>query len=73
VTALLVKRLFGGEVMRGKVNGETHYWNRIKGVEIDFTSDQYDGGDGFTPVTTGKPVKRLNWNLRRFKILWEKI
>lgn len=84
VTALLIKHLYGGEVMKGivevkliwvnddsveELNGqETHYWNRINDEEIDFTSDQY-GGDGFKPVVEGKPVKHLNWNNKRFKIL----
>lgn len=71
VTSLLVKKLLGGKVLEGKVKGERHYWNKIDGREIDLTSDQY-GGDGFNPIVSGKEVKRLNWNNKRFLILLKK-
>jgi hypothetical protein len=47
-TALLVHELYGGDIVRTVVCGESHYFNRIKGVEIDLTRDQFpvwiDGG-----------------------------
>jgi hypothetical protein len=50
VTALLVQDEFGGELIRGEINGVAHYWNRIgggrnfgvpEGVEIDLTRQQF--------------------------------
>jgi len=72
VTSLVIKRLFGGEVIRGHIGDEIHYWNKVDGVEVDLTSDQY-GGDGINPVATGKPTTKLNWNNHRFKRLWKKV
>jgi len=72
VTALLINKLFNGEVIKGKVFGETHYWNRIGKVEFDLTSDQYSG-DGFAPITKGKPLKLASkGNNRRFQLLLKK-
>ena len=42
VTAMLVWDRFGGEMLRTVNQGVPHYWNRLKGVEVDLTRDQYD-------------------------------
>jgi hypothetical protein len=56
--ATVIRVLFGGDIVTGKVCGERHYWNRLPdGQEVDFTSCQY-GGDGFTPLAKGRKVKR---------------
>lgn len=42
VTALLFQDVFGGELLRSVVNGESHYWNLTEdGVEVDFTRSQF--------------------------------
>lgn len=65
--ATVVRALFGGDIVTGRVNGEPHYWNRLPdGKEVDFTSCQY-GGDGFTPLRKGRKVHRSEFaptNLR---------
>ncbi len=71
VTALLIKYLYGGEILHGYVNQEHHFWNLINGKEIDLTSDQY-GGNGFNPVTCGRVYKRVNFENRRFRKLLER-
>lgn len=55
VLATLVRGLYGGDIVRGRINGEPHYWNRIDGEEIDLTSCQF-GGDGFHPLKKGVKV-----------------
>jgi hypothetical protein len=40
-TALLVNELYGGDILRTVVRGESHYFNRVKGVEVDLTRDQF--------------------------------
>jgi hypothetical protein len=43
VTALVVQDFLGGELLRGLVCGESHYWNRLPdGTELDLTSEQFD-------------------------------
>jgi hypothetical protein len=50
VTALLVQNILGGKVIAGEVDYDTHYWNKLPdGTEIDFTSDQFNDGDGIHP------------------------
>ncbi len=42
VTALVIQDLKGGDLLRGKVNGSSHYWNRLPdGPELDLTIDQF--------------------------------
>jgi hypothetical protein len=54
VTALVVQDEMGGELLRGVVNGESHYWNRLPdGTELDWTIQQYA-----RPVREEGPVVR---------------
>jgi hypothetical protein len=47
VTALVVRDLLGGELLEAEVhfqNGDRqgfHYWNRLPGLEVDLTGDQF--------------------------------
>jgi hypothetical protein len=50
VTALIVQDHFGGELLRARVNGVSHYWNRLPlGLEVDFTRKQF-GADPDVPT-----------------------
>lgn len=45
VTALIIQDFAGGTLIRGIVNGESHYWNRLaSGVEVDMTASQFGAG-----------------------------
>ena len=69
VTAVLIRELYGGAIIYGKINDERHYWNIINEVEIDFTGDQY-GGDGYRPVVRKGKVSKAKGTLnRRYKKL----
>lgn len=49
ITALVVQDLLGGDLLRAKVNGAEHYWNRLPDSgELDLTRDQF----GCAPTTT---------------------
>lgn len=49
VTALVVNDYFGGEIVKAKSsNGVSHYWNRIAGVDYDFTRSQFPEDEIFT-------------------------
>lgn len=42
VTAMIVQDFYGGEILRAVVTDSgSHYWNRIDGVEVDFTRAQF--------------------------------
>jgi hypothetical protein len=48
VTALIIQDLFGGDLLRCKVEETSHYWNRLPSrQEIDLTRDQF--GSSFLP------------------------
>ena len=41
VTALVVQDRFGGELLRARVDGVSHYWNRLPdGSELDLTRER---------------------------------
>src|SRR6202140_4399243 len=49
ITALVIQDLLGGDLLRAKVNGAEHYWNRLPdSSELDLTRDQF----GSAPTTT---------------------
>jgi hypothetical protein len=50
VTALVIQDYLGGDLFRGTVNGESHYWNRVFDSGVDWTVQQYGGRvDSCTP------------------------
>ena len=66
-TALLVKEYFGGEIINypnpnGGVTKKGHCFNRINGVDIDLTSEQ------FVPRLTGYAScqKKANFGMNQF-------
>lgn len=53
VTALVVQRRFGGELLRTVNAGVSHYFNRLpSGHEVDLTRDQFDVWAPTEPVQT---------------------
>lgn len=56
ITALVIQDLLGGDLLRAKVNGAEHYWNRLPDSrEVDLTRDQF--GPALT-ITTPERVSR---------------
>ena len=42
ITALIVNDYFGGFIVKSKTStGVNHYWNRLGGVDIDLTKEQF--------------------------------
>jgi len=55
VVARFIQKHFGGCLMQGRVQGVSHYWNVLPdGTEIDLTSCQFPGGNGFHPLAKGR-------------------
>ena len=55
VTALVLQDLFGGTLIRTTVGGRSHYWNRIGGVDVDLTREQFPT---FVPDAAPQPRER---------------
>lgn len=76
VTALIVQDMFGGELLRSKVENISHYWNRLpSGEEIDLTRQQF----GETVVLQGIETRTREYVLgfpdtrRRYKTLLRRL
>jgi hypothetical protein len=76
VTALIVQDMFGGELLRSKVENISHYWNRLpSGEEIDLTRQQF----GETVVLQGIETRTREYVLgfpdtkRRYKALLRRL
>lgn len=41
LASMFLQDTFGGEILFGEVEKIPHYWNRIDGLEIDLTGDQF--------------------------------
>jgi len=41
VASMVVQDLFGGCIVFGEVDDTSHYWNKIGGLEVDVTGDQF--------------------------------
>jgi SAM-dependent methyltransferase len=41
VTALVVRNIMGGEILKTSINGLWHFYNRIEGRVLDFTAEQF--------------------------------
>lgn len=81
VTALVVQDHFGGAIVRGAYmtpSGEkgTHYWNRIAGVDLDFTANQFPAGTQVECLTRDYPRESLLSNpntAARYAILRDRV
>lgn len=47
VTALVVRDVLGGEILKTEVNGAGHFYNAIGGRRVDFTASQFAGPIGY--------------------------
>lgn len=67
--AYTIYSMYGGEIVTARVQGFRHFWNILpNGEEVDLSSDQYVGGDGFTPMAKGRPLPtRKGVNLRHHR------
>jgi hypothetical protein len=64
VTALVVQDYFGGTIMRGVVNGGSHYWNNIDGLDVDLTWRQFPIGAELTNIRKAASREKLLANVR---------
>lgn len=76
VTAMLVQDFFGGEILRGVVKGSgSHYWNRVNGVEVDFTRAQFQKFelDGDVVIRERSYLTENADTLARYTLLRERV
>ena len=42
VTSIVINDLFGGKILKTNIDNQWHYYNRINGQRLDYTSKQFD-------------------------------
>jgi hypothetical protein len=72
VTAHLLRDLLGGEILVAPVIGsdvnDHHLWNRLpSGLEIDFTFDQFTGGQTLGPPWVGEATPDTQPRIELFR------
>jgi hypothetical protein len=74
VTALVVQDVYGGELLRALVDGQSHYWNRLPGGdELDLTRDQFDTFEPVDTVVRDRAyVLSFPDTVRRYRLLAER-
>ena len=73
VVALIVQDHFGGEIVYDKKN--RHYWNRINGMDVDFTRDQFRNNEVIqeTRICQRSDLLKKSKVLKRYQLLKEKV
>jgi hypothetical protein len=73
ITALVVQDAFGGDLVRGVVDGTSHYWNLcLDGSYVDLTRDQFPRWARIEPETTTRErdyVLSFPETARRYELL----
>ena len=77
VVTLLINDYCGGDIAKIKVNGESHYFNRINGHDIDLTGEQFGASQAYLDYSLCELSSRAyllsNENtLNRYQILKKK-
>lgn len=71
--AYALQKVMGGDILQGKIDGVSHQWNRIDGIEVDLCLEQFGhAGISFPATRKGRKVpKRKNIN-PRFQKFWDR-
>ena len=80
VTALVVHRLFSGDILKTDVEGAWHYYNRLGGKRFDFTAEQFPSPPTYADVLSNREdafqdtTRRQYWRLlAEFNRAWQRM
>jgi len=80
VTALVVHDFFGGELLEAEVlfqNGSRqgfHYWNRLAGVEVDLTREQFKSQEVVQEPQVVERLPGLPWQAEdQYRLFRERV
>jgi len=67
-----LQKIFGGQIVSGKIAGESHLWNDFGGIEVDCCAEQF----GQAPIVFFQPGGRLVKPRKtinpRFQLFWDR-
>ncbi|WP_369903256.1 hypothetical protein [Bacillus manliponensis] len=69
VTALVVQDLFGGHIVKTKVDGMWHYYNQLHGEYYDFTSSQFQSPIIYEHVPSNRKEAFTDTNASQYNAL----
>jgi hypothetical protein len=69
VTALVVQDEHGGDILKTDVNGDWHFYNRIKGVRVDFTMSQFDGPIAYDDIPSDRDEAMRDTSPGQYQLL----
>jgi hypothetical protein len=52
VTALVLHELFGGQILKTKINNQWHFYNYIDSKRFDFTKKQFDFEPSYSDISS---------------------
>lgn len=69
VTALVINDWFGGEILKTKVAGNWHFYNRINGQRYDLTESQFEEPIHYMDIQSTREEAFLDTNEKQYQYL----
>ena len=69
MTALLIHKIYGGKILKTRVNGRWHFYNRIEDQTIDFTSEQFSQPIHYENIESSTEEARKDTTLKQYEHL----
>jgi hypothetical protein len=73
VTALVVQDLLGGELLKTRVGGAWHFYNRIDGRRWDLTVSQFATPIGYDDLPSSRQEALADTSRQRYAVLVERL
>ena len=70
VTAIVIQRKFGGNILKTKINGNWHYYNQISNLIYDFTFEQFEFEIEYESKISSLEDALTDCNLSQVAALW---
>ncbi|TCP65800.1 YunG family protein [Baia soyae] len=69
VTALVIHDLYGGEILKTRVTGEWHFYNKLSDQIYDFTASQFDQEISYHHIPSSREEAFADINEKQYEYL----
>ena len=73
VTAIVLQKYFGGEILKTKVQDQWHYYNCIQGCIYNFTVEQFDEPVTYLNISSSQEEAMTDTNQKQVSWLRNKL
>lgn len=73
VTSLVVSYILGGKILKTKINGDWHYYNKIDNKIYDFTKSQFSQKIIYDNIISCRSEAFSDTNTRQFNYLYNSV